>query len=95
MVVFRILQCTAILLALRTLWQTPWSSDPSVAALSFLAFLALYSGFHLVGFAYERHIMPVVMPTILYLLHVLAENRICVSFPAVLPAAVPAATGIR
>jgi hypothetical protein len=30
-------------------------------------FLFLYSGFHVVGFAYERHVMPVVMPTALYL----------------------------
>ncbi len=68
MLAFRVALWAAILLAGRTLWRAPWRSEAAVAALTYLAFLVLYSGFHLVGFAYERHVMPVVLPTVLYLL---------------------------
>jgi hypothetical protein len=68
MVVFRGLLWAAILLALQAAWRLPWRSDAGWAALTFLAFLVLYSGFHLVGFAYERHVMPIVLPVALYLL---------------------------
>jgi hypothetical protein len=68
MIVFRVLLWAAILLALRTVWRAPWRSDTALVALTYLAFLVLYSGFHVVGFAYERHVMPIVMPTVLYLL---------------------------
>jgi len=65
---FRVMLWAAILLALRTVWRGPWRSDAALVALTYLAFLVLYSGFHLVGFAYERHVMPIVMPTAFYLL---------------------------
>ncbi len=68
MIVFRVMLWAAILLAVRTLWVVPGRSDAALVALGYLGFLVLYSGFHLVGFAYERHVMPVVMPTALYLL---------------------------
>ena len=74
MIVFRVLLWAAILLALRTLWRAPWRSDAALTALTYLAFLVLYSGFHVIGFAYERHVMPVVMPTALYLLWRWSEN---------------------
>ena len=74
MVAFRVMLWTAILLALRTLWRAPWRTDAAVVALTYLAFLALYSAFHVIGFAYERHVMPVVMPTALYLLWRWSEN---------------------
>ena len=45
-----------------------------MVAVTYLAFLALYSAFHVVGFAYERHVMPVVMPTALYLLWRWSDN---------------------
>ena len=41
---------------------------PFFVALGYLGFLVLYSGFHVIGFAYERHVMPVVLPTALYLI---------------------------
>ncbi|MDI1335049.1 MAG: hypothetical protein PSU94_02600 [Lacunisphaera sp.] len=68
MIGFRVLLWAAILLALRTVWRGPWRSDAALVALTYLLFLFLYSGFHVVGFAYERHVMPIVMPTALYLL---------------------------
>ncbi len=68
MVVFRGLLWAAIILALLAAWRRPSRSDAGWTALTFLAFLVLYSGFHLVGFAYERHVMPIVMPVALYLL---------------------------
>lgn len=68
MIVFRVALWSAIALALRTIWCAPRRSDEGTVALTYLVFLALYSGFHVVGFAYERHVMPVVMPTALYLL---------------------------
>lgn len=68
MVLFRVMLWAAILLALHTVWGTPWRSEAALTALTFLVFLTLYSGFHVVGFAYERHVMPVVMPAALYLL---------------------------
>jgi hypothetical protein len=74
MVGFRVLLWTAILLALLTVWRGPWRSDGARVALTYLVFLVLYSGFHIVGFAYERHVMPVVMPTVLYLLWRWSEN---------------------
>lgn len=74
---FRVLLWAAIGLALQTLWSArwaPWRSDPAMVAVTYLAFLALYSAFHVVGFAYERHVMPVVMPTALYLLWRWSDN---------------------
>lgn len=68
MIVFRIALWSAIALALRTIWCAPRRADEWTVALTYLVFLALYSGFHVIGFAYERHVMPVVMPTVLYLL---------------------------
>jgi hypothetical protein len=38
-----------------------------VVAISYLLFLLLYGGFHVVGFAYERHVMPLVVPTVFFL----------------------------
>ncbi len=74
MLAFRVMLWAAILLALQTLWRLPWRSDAAVVALTYLVFLALYSAFHVVGFAYERHVMPVVMPTALYLLWRWSDN---------------------
>jgi hypothetical protein len=68
MLAFRVMLWAAILLALQTLWRAPWRTDAAIVALTYLVFLFLYSGFHIVGFTYERHVMPVVMPTALYLL---------------------------
>ncbi|HLP25594.1 MAG TPA: hypothetical protein VK477_07950, partial [Acidobacteriota bacterium] len=68
MIVFRVALWSAIALALWTIWSAPRRSEAWTIALTYLVFLALYSGFHIVGFAYERHVMPVVMPTALYLL---------------------------
>jgi hypothetical protein len=77
MLAFRVLLWAAIGLALQTLWSArwaPWRSDPAMVAVTYLAFLALYSAFHVVGFAYERHVMPVVIPTALYLLWRWSDN---------------------
>ncbi|MBI2814084.1 MAG: hypothetical protein HYX71_07350 [Opitutae bacterium] len=74
MLAFRMMLWAAIGLAVRTLWRAPWRSDAAMVALTYLAFLALYSVFHVIGFAYERHVMPVVMPTALYLLWRWSEN---------------------
>lgn len=68
MLAFRAALWAAIGLAVLTLWRHPWRSEEGATALTYLVFLGLYSGFHIVGFAYERHVMPIVMPTMLYLL---------------------------
>jgi hypothetical protein len=73
MVLFRVMLWVAILLALQTLWREKWRTEASLTALTFIVFLVLYSGFHLLGFAYERHVMPVIMPTALYLLWRLSD----------------------
>lgn len=77
MLAFRVMLWAGILLAVQTLWVLPWRSDAAMVALTYLAFLVLYSGFHVVGFAYERHVMPVVMPTALYLLWRWSDNARC------------------
>jgi hypothetical protein len=74
MVAFRVMELAAIGLALFALWRQPWRSTEGITALTYLGFLVLYSGFHVVGFAYERHVMPVVMPTALYLLAVWSDR---------------------
>ncbi len=82
MIAYRVLQWTAIVLAIRAVGRERWGGDASVVAISFLAFLVLYSGFHLVGFAYERHVMPVVMPVMLYLLWHWGARREAAAAPA-------------
>jgi hypothetical protein len=79
MVAFRVMLWAAILLALQTVWRAPWRSDAALVALTYLGFLFLYSGFHVVGFAYERHVMPIVMPTALYLLWRWSNNAAATS----------------
>ncbi len=74
MIAFRVMLWAAIGLAVLTVWRNPWRSDPAMVAVTYLVFLALYSGFHVIGFAYERHVMPVVMPTALYLLWRWSDN---------------------
>jgi hypothetical protein len=74
MLVFRVMLWAAIGLALATLWRERLGTDASRVALAYLVFLGLYSGFHLVGFAYERHVMPIVLPTALYLIWRWSEN---------------------
>ncbi len=65
--VYRLLFWIAVALAVRAVLlpteSLAWRSVP----LSFLLLIVLYAGFHVVGFAYERHVMPLVLPTILYL----------------------------
>ena len=67
MVLFRAIQWIAIVLAIRGLWASNWSLAERSVPMSFLLFIVLYAGFHLVGFAYERHVMPLVTPTVLFL----------------------------
>lgn len=77
MLAFRVMFWAAILLAVRTVWRwrrEAWHSEGFVVALTYLVFLALYSAFHVIGFAYERHVMPVVMPTALYLIWRWSDN---------------------
>jgi hypothetical protein len=69
MLVFRAAFWWAIFDAARRLWRGEWRRPEGTVALGFLGFLVLYSGFHVIGFAYERHVMPVVLPTALYLIH--------------------------
>jgi hypothetical protein len=74
MVIFRLLFWLALGLALRTLgplFTQPLRSpaqQPQLAALMFLGVIVGYSAPYLVGFAYERHVLPLVLPTLLYLL---------------------------
>jgi hypothetical protein len=69
-----ILACWRLFKAFST-WQLCWHSA------SFVIFLFLYSGFHVIGFTYERHVMPIVLPTVLFLFwaygksHSRSENR--------------------
>jgi hypothetical protein len=68
MLVFRAAFWWAIFDAARRLGRGEWRLPQGSVALGYLGFLVLYSGFHVVGFAYERHVMPVVLPTALYLI---------------------------
>jgi hypothetical protein len=67
LLVFRVLFWIAVALAVRATLRTtaPWA-ERTVPA-SFLLLIALCAGFHVVGFAYERHVMPLVLPTVLFL----------------------------
>ncbi len=73
MTVFRVLLWSAIGLALVNAIRRGHGEYRVVAA-GYLIFLVLYSGFYVVGFAYERHIMPIVLPTVLYLLRNVAQS---------------------
>lgn len=73
MISFRLLFWLALGLAIRTLWLPiqplrPLTWQPRVAALTFVGVVAGYSAPYLVGFAYERHVLPLVLPTFFYLL---------------------------
>jgi hypothetical protein len=74
MIIFRVLLWTAMGLAVLDLAHCG-PREHRVLSLSYLAFLFLYSGFYVVGFAYERHVMPIVLPTVWYLLRRL-ENSV-------------------
>jgi hypothetical protein len=77
MIAFRVVLWAAIGLAVLSLARG-WRGEGREAwlgAVGFLGFLVLYSGFHVVGFAYERHVMPIVLPTLLYLLWRCAGRR--------------------
>lgn len=66
MAAYRIIMWWTIALSLRLVLRraNPFASARPSAALLFLVFLALYAPFHVIGFTYERHIMPVILPTI-------------------------------
>jgi len=68
LLLFRIALWAAIAIAAIRLWTAARSRSLCWVSASFLLFLALYSGFHIVGFAYERHVMPILLPTAFYLL---------------------------
>jgi hypothetical protein len=68
MIGFRLLLWGALVHAAATLVRGSWRSEAGADALTYFVFLALYSGFHLVGFAYERHVMPIVLPTVFYVI---------------------------
>jgi hypothetical protein len=65
--IFRISLWTAIILAVRLCLFTRITRSDRAVPLGFLLFLALYGGFYIIGFAYERHVMPIVTPTVLFL----------------------------
>lgn len=67
MVFFRLALWTAIFAAVQTTFARSLPLADRAVPASFLLFIVLYAGFHLVGFAYERHVMPVVTPTVLFL----------------------------
>ncbi len=65
MVAFRLLLWWTIVRSMVDLWR--WRSAPQLVGVAgfYLGFLFLYSGFHVVGFAYERHVVPIMFPTLL------------------------------
>ena len=73
MVVFRVLFFVACYSALKSLITGSASSDQRTAAIAFLLFIVGFVAPFLVAFVYERQIMPMVIPTILYLLFVIAS----------------------
>lgn len=80
LLVFRVLFWVAVVLAVRGTLRSaaPWA-ERAVPA-SFLVLIVLCAGFHVVGFAYERHVMPLVLPTVLFLVwHGAAPTRTATS----------------
>jgi hypothetical protein len=73
MVLFRVLFFVACYWALKSLVTRSTPSDQRTAALAFLLFIAGFVAPFLIAFVYERQIMPMVIPTILYLMFVIAN----------------------
>jgi|GEM_PF-1533830 len=65
MVAFRVILWAVIIRAGRDLLSLRWTAPEFCAALLYYGFMALYGGFYVVGFAYERHVVPIMLPTIL------------------------------
>jgi len=75
MVLFRLMLWTVILYSIFNLWRRS-SRDPRFcSALFFCIFLAVYGGFYVIGFAYERHVVPLMLPTLLCLWHLQSVRR--------------------
>jgi hypothetical protein len=70
MITFRLVLFWTIISSLRILGcsKERLGEGKRFAAFSYLLFLTLYSGFYIIGFAYERHVMPIVLPTVMLLL---------------------------
>jgi len=81
MLIFRILLFSAIFLAFKSLLQNSciagqMLNQKAVNAISYLVFIIGYSIPYLFGFAYTRHIVPLIIPTIYYLLWLYRYMRI-------------------
>lgn len=79
MILFRAMLWIAIGHALVAVWK-PKTKNEVWTASTYLVFLFLYSGFHVIGFAYERHVMPTVIPTVWYLCWTWGQNKTNKSF---------------
>ncbi len=73
MTIFRVIFVSCLVMAVRRLrtlgrsWQMFRSRDMEIIlALTFLGLVASYSLPYLAGFAYERHVLPLVVPTLFY-----------------------------
>lgn len=67
LLLFRAAFWLAVALALRGAFHRRSAASVRIVPLGFLGLIVLYAGFHVIGFAYERHVMPLVLPTVLFL----------------------------
>lgn len=44
-------------------------------SLLYLTVLLLFSGFYIIGFVYERHITPIILPTVFYAMKILSMSK--------------------
>lgn len=65
MVMFRAVMVAALFLAFRTVLRG--AKGTRLAAAGFLAVTFCYAGPYVIGFAYQRHVMPLVLPTLIYI----------------------------
>lgn len=76
MIAFRCLLWLAILHAVWTLYRTQTSGEIRTSAICYLCFIVGFSAPFLIAFSYERQLMPMVVPTVIYLLHMLSHERV-------------------
>ena len=68
LLLFRLCFWCAVWQSLKLLSRKNTSSATRLIPISFFLLIILQGGFHIIGFAYERHVMPLVVPTVFILI---------------------------
>jgi len=74
MLIFRLLSFAALVHAISTITRETGGSELRTAAVSYLVFVAAFAAPYLIAFNYESQIIPLVFPTILYILFALEHD---------------------